>query len=158
MMLGNLLSWPLQQAVFPAAVNHALALLQQQDLATLPAGRYPLDGDKLFFMIQEMNTRPQQDKKPEAHREHADIQLLLAGNERYGMAPPAPESCIVEDRRDTHDIAFYAAPADEVFFDLQPGMFAVFFPGELHRPCCAVAEAQPIRKAVVKIHRSLLGL
>ncbi|KAF0811688.1 Toxin-antitoxin biofilm protein TabA [Andreprevotia sp. IGB-42] len=158
MLLSDLDNWLLQQAAFPTAVNHALTLLLQQDLAGLPTGRYPLDGDKLFFMIQEMHTRPQQDNRPEAHREHADIQLLLSGEERYGVALAGADRQVVEDLRDTHDIAFYAQPAREVFIDLQPGMFVFFLPGELHRPCCAIAAPQPVRKAVVKIHRSLLGL
>ena len=42
--------------------------------------------------------------------------------------------------------------------DIEPGAFAVFMPKELHRPCLAVKEKAKIRKAVVKIHVSLLGL
>ncbi|WP_035051432.1 YhcH/YjgK/YiaL family protein [Andreprevotia chitinilytica] len=163
MILCDLANWQQQRPVLPAAVVQALELLQKQDLAGMPAGRYRFEelgaaSDKLFFMIQEMETRPASDKRPEAHREHADIQLLLVGEERYGVALPGADREVVEDRRDTHDIAFFATPAREVFVDLQPGMFAVFFPGELHRPCCCVNEPTRIRKAVVKIHRSLLGL
>ncbi|WP_255987281.1 YhcH/YjgK/YiaL family protein [Chitinolyticbacter albus] len=144
-----------QPGQYPAVVNRALAHLAGLDLASLPAGRHALEGEAMFLLIQEPLTGAIESKRPEAHVQHADIQLLLAGEERYGVALADAALPVLEDRRDRHDIAFFAAPEREVQVVLRPGEFLVFWPGELHRPCCAVGAAMPIRKAVVKIHRSL---
>ncbi|BCL74834.1 hypothetical protein JHS3_05700 [Jeongeupia sp. HS-3] len=158
MFIGNLANWPQQRAVLPDAVNRALDALAQHDLHAMPAGRYEIDGDRLFFMIQEMLTQPFEAGKPEAHHRYADIQLLLSGEEGFGVAPADAALAVVDDRFDSRDIAFYAAPANEQRINLQPGDFVVFYPGELHRPGRCVAGSMPIRKVVVKIDRALLGL
>ncbi|MBE8359523.1 YhcH/YjgK/YiaL family protein, partial [Leptospira interrogans] len=49
------------------------------------------------------------------------------------------------------DIAFLPAGTDEKHVVLQTGDFVVFFPGEVHKPLCAVGEPANVRKAVVKI-------
>ncbi|AOY02035.1 YhcH/YjgK/YiaL family protein [Jeongeupia sp. USM3] len=158
MYLGKLTHWPQQRAVLPDAVNRALEALAAHDLNTMPAGRYEIDGDRLFFMIQEMITQPFDAGRPEAHRRYADIQLLLAGEEGFGVAAPDPGLAVVDDFYDSRDIAFYVTPANEQRLNLQPGDFVVFYPGELHRPGRCVGESMTIRKVVVKIDRALLGL
>jgi len=155
MYLGDLDNWALHRLALHPAFDRAIAHLQGLDLAALAPDRYPLE-ESMFLLIQEMKTRPQEATRPEAHVRNADIQLLVAGTERYGFALPSPTHEILDDRRDTHDIAFYAPPTNEHCVDLKPGMFAIFLPGELHRPCCAVDKPAAIRKAVVKIDRVLL--
>ncbi|GHD58020.1 YhcH/YjgK/YiaL family protein [Jeongeupia chitinilytica] len=158
MYLGKLAHWPQQRAVLPDAVNRAFEALAAHDLDTLPAGRYEIDGDRLFFMIQEMITQPFDAGRPEAHRRYADIQLLLSGEEGYGVAPADPALAVLDDFFDSRDIAFFAPPDNEQRIRLLPGDFLVFYPGELHRPGRCVGESMPIRKVVVKIDRALLGL
>jgi biofilm protein TabA len=158
MFIGTLANWAEQQKVLPAAVVKAVDAVRRQDPASLATGRYEIDGTQAFFLIQEMPTREFAKTRPEAHRQYADVQIVLTGPERYGVAPADPELVPVEDRLEKDDIAFYPAPKRESFVDLDAGEFAVFLPGELHRPCCAIGATAPIRKVVVKIHCSLLGL
>lgn len=158
MFIFDLDGWRTREPVLPAAVVRALASLGGRELAALAPGRYPLDEDGMFLLIQELVTRPIAESRPEAHREHADIQLVLSGTERYGVAPPDATLAPVDDLLATRDIAFYPSPRHEWFIDLVAGQFAIFYPGDLHRPCVAVGDPAPVRKAVVKIHRRLLGL
>lgn len=158
MFVSDLASWRSRAAVLPAAVTRALEALDRRELSTLTPGRYPLDEDGMFLLIQQLTTKPAADCRPEAHREHADIQLVLDGSERYGIAPHDPALLPIDDLLNSRDIAFYPTPRHEWFLDLAPGQFVVVYPGDLHRPCCAVSTPQPVRKAVVKIHRRLLGL
>lgn len=155
MIHGRLADALAQPGQYPAVISRALALLATLDLAALPAGRHPLEGDVMFLLIQEPLTGEFESKRPEAHVQHADIQLLLAGEEVYGVALAEAGLQVLEDLRDRHDIAFFGAPQREARITLRPGEFLVFWPGELHRPCCAAGSPAPIRKAVVKIHRSL---
>jgi biofilm protein TabA len=158
MYIGPLANWDEQRAVLPAAVVKAVEAVRQHDLSALAVGRHEIDGAQAFFMIQEMPSRDFAKTQPEAHQRYADVQIVLAGPERYGVASADPELISVDDRLERDDIAFYPAPKRESFIDLDAGGFAVFLPGELHRPCCAIGASVPLRKVVVKIHRSLLGL
>lgn len=161
MIIGLLAQVEAQKATLPAAVVRAIDALQKLDLAALPAGRHVFDegdGDKLFFLIQDVELRTFAESRPEAHNNYADIQIPLNGRERYGYAPSCAGLATTEDRLSANDVAFYAAPANESFIDLEAGSYAVFLPTELHRPCLAIGEKTTIRKAVVKIRKDLLGL
>ena len=158
MIVGLLSDVTKQKSVLPAAVVRAIEALQKLDLSALDAGRYELEGDKLFYLIQDVETRSFDESKSEVHHNYADIQIPLTGAERYGFSLPQANLAATEDRLETGDIAFYPTPANEFFMDIEPGAFAVFMPKELHRPCLSVKDKAKIRKAVVKIHTSLLGL
>lgn len=158
MITGYLSDVSRQKSLLPAAVVRALEVLQQQDLASLEPGRYEIDGDKLFYMVQETTLRPLEASRSEAHRNYADIQIPLNTRERYGVSLPQPGLVVTEDNLEARDVAYYATPANEYFMDLDPGAYAVFMPGELHRPCVASHEATALRKVVVKIHHTLLGI
>ena len=158
MIVGLLADVTQQKSILPDAVSRALEALAKIDLAAKEPGRYELEGDKLFYLIQDVETRTLDESKSEAHHNYADIQVPLTGTERYGFSLPQAGLKATDDRLATGDIAFYPAPANEFFMDIEPGAFAVFMPKELHRPCLAVKEKAKIRKAVVKIHVSLLGL
>ena len=158
MFLSDVSSWRSRAPVLPAAVVRALDALARRDLAVLEPGRYPLDEEGMFLLIQQVVTKPTADCRPEAHRDHADIQLVLSGIERYGLAMHDAALVPTNDLLNSRDIAFYPSPRHEWFVDLAPDQFVVIYPGDLHRPCCTVGEPQTVRKAVVKIHRRLLGL
>jgi len=158
MIIGLLSDFEKQQAILPAAVVRALKAIQSLDLMAMEPGRYELDGDKLFYLLQDAMPRLLDGCKTEAHREYADIQLPLSARERFGVALPQAGLEPVDDKYASNDIAFYPNPANEFFMDLDPGSFAFFPPEELHRPCVVIDEQKPFRKVVLKVHRSLLGL
>lgn len=158
MILGLLSEVAQQKTMLPQAVVRALEELQKQDLANMEPGRYEIDGDKLFYLVQDAMPRLLDGCKSEAHATYADIQLPIGACERFGMALPQADLAPVDDRFESNDIAFYPTPANEFFMDVKPGGYAVFLPGELHRPCVAIDNQTPFRKVVVKVHRSLLGL
>ena len=120
--------------------------------AETPAGRYEIDGDRLYAMVQSYNLHPVRPEKLEIHRNYVDIQLLLAGKESILCRP-------VDGLKETvpydggKDIAFYrAAEGNSVTVTLEPGKFAVFFPEEGHMPglSCPGA-AREVVMVVVKI-------
>ena len=158
MIVGLLSDFPRQKAILPAAIARALEALLAMDLGKKEPGRYELEGDKLFYMLQDTELRLFADSQSEAHTQYADIQIPVSTTERFGFSLPQPGLVSIDDQTATRDLAFYPDPANEFFMDVNPGSFAVFLPGELHRPCLAVKEKMKIRKVVVKVHASLLGL
>ena len=130
----------------------AVAFLQRRDLKTLPLGRYDLDGENAYAMVQEAMLKPWGTGRPEVHHEYFDIQVPLSGEETIGVGrfdPATPGDFDAEK-----DIGFYDGVPIEPLM-LRPGEFAILFPETCaHAPCCS--EDMPgttIRKIVIKVRR-----
>jgi len=158
MIVGQLSDVASQKTLLPAAIVRALEALKKVDLGKLEPGRYEIEGDKLFYLVQDVELRTMEESKCEAHNKYADIQIPLSTSERYGFSMPQAGLVATDDQLEAKDLAFYPAPASESFIDAKPGTYLVFLPKELHRPCLAIGAKTMIRKAVVKVHASLLGL
>lgn len=147
----------LQNAARYAALSPLLARgferLCQADLAALAPGDYPLDGERLILKIQQYNTRPAAEARPEAHRRYVDVQCVLSGSERIGVAPVDAMRREAEANPDG-DIWFYEGETEAM--TLHPGDFMILYPGEAHAPCIAVDTPQPVKKALLKIELSAL--
>lgn len=157
MIVGLLSDVSKQKGLLPAAVVRALEALQQQDLATLEPGRYEIDGDKLFYMVQDAMPRSLDGCKSEAHRTYADIQLPLTPPANVAAAAGWYGKLAMIATNPTTSLSI-PNPDNEFFMDIDPGAYVVFLPGEPHRPCVLIKEQTPYRKIVMKVHHSLLGL
>lgn len=156
MIISDISNWEREKQVYPQAINRGLEYIQSTDFSALKPGRYDIDGDLMFALLQEPTTRAWEEQRPESHRTYTDIQFLLSGEEIIRVAPLTEDAVISEENFEARDIAFYSKIAEENAIRLNPGSFTVFYPGDIHRPCCSVAQDQSIRKVVVKIHKSLL--
>ena len=139
-------------ADYGAHFAKAVAFLQRKDLSRLPNGRYDLDGDNAFAMVQEATLKPWGAGRPELHREYFDIQLPLTGEETIGIGAFDPS--VPGDFDEEKDIGFYDGTPVEPL-TLRPGEFVILHPGACaHAPGCT--EDVPgvvLRKIVVKIRR-----
>lgn len=132
-----------------------------QALAENPAQKQPdsytLDGERLFMNVMTLTTQPPQEKKAELHRAYIDIQLLLEGCEtvHYGIAESARE---LEEWHPEQDYQLCNAIHNAQTLTLEPGMFAIFMPGEPHKPGCHDWLRAPLKKVVIKLHRDALFL
>ncbi len=128
-------------------VYTALKFLADTDFTDVADGRYNLDGDDIFYMVQSYCTDP--DKTVcEAHCKYIDIQLIVSGEEVIGTAPMESEKTLVEAKPE-NDIWFYECPTQNM--TLYPDCFMVLYPSDLHCPGVAVKESIPCRKVVVKV-------
>ncbi|MDR2450959.1 MAG: YhcH/YjgK/YiaL family protein [Candidatus Accumulibacter sp.] len=157
MIVSRISDAVVQRSVLPGAIFRALEALRQVDLGALAPGRYEIEGDELFYLVQDLDLRTMEESRIEAHRKYADIQIPFSAVERYGFALQ-PDLTPVDDQFASKDLAFYPTPACESFIDAVPGTYLVFLPEELHRPGVIVEGPKKIRKAVVKVHASLLGM
>lgn len=129
----------------------AFAFLQRKDLSTLPIGRYEIDGDKCYAMVQEATLKPipAGDAKFEAHRKYIDIQSPITDEETMGVMK-TPESVLAGEFNVKDDYVLFDAKGDMI--TLKPGQFAIFFPPDgAHAPCLTKGEAHKIRKVVIKV-------
>ncbi|EBF0274149.1 DUF386 domain-containing protein [Salmonella enterica] len=132
------------------ALRQAIEHIKAHVAATTAPGKYDIDGDRLFYMISENMTEPGESRSAEYHARYLDIQIVLQGQE--GMAfSTRPAGTPHTDWLADKDIAFLPASVGEKSVVLNEGDFVVFYPGEVHKPLCAVEEPARVRKAVVKM-------
>lgn len=130
----------------------AFAFLRRPDLASLPVGRYEIEGDDCWAMVQEVELTPFGDvQRAEVHRAFIDIQSPLDGPETYGLFDAGGEAFRPFDA--DGDIGFAARRTRPL--TLFPGEFAVFFPvAGAHAPCKTTgARAVKRRKLVIKVRK-----
>ena len=145
---GNLKDWKSTPGI--QGLERAFEYLARTDLSALPLGRTDIEGDDVFVMISEAGTRPPDEVKFEAHRRFIDIQLVVRGQEAIGVAP-VPTLTTVEAYDSAKDIEFFAVPPQFSQLELRAGEFAVFAPGDGHRPSLHLDGPHVSRKAVVKV-------
>ena len=108
-------------------------------------GKHAIDGDRLFYLISEDTTEPGELRRAEYHARYLDIQIVLKGQEgmTFSTQPAGvPETDWLADK----DIAFIGQGIDEKTVILNEGDFVVFYPGEVHKPLCAVGAPAQVRK------------
>jgi len=129
----------------------AFDFLGNNDLGSLEAGKHEISGGDVFVLIQEYTTNLPEGRFMEAHHDYADIQVVLTGEEAIYYSN-SPEGMTLHQPYDgSKDCVLYASNEDDTMCILKEGDFAVFFPKELHKPCCAAGSTCNVKKAVVKI-------
>lgn len=118
----------------------------------LDCGKYLIDGNKLFALVQQYQTKNSNDVKWESHRKYIDVQFIYGGEELVGYSP-MEELIPLVDYNDENDIIFYSGPRNYTGVTLSEGMFAIFYPGEGHLPCCISESQSNVKKIVFKIQK-----
>lgn len=142
----------LENSKLYAAINVRLAValsyIQNYDLSCLEIGRHPIEGDDIFALVSEYETKDENNSKWETHRKYADIQILLSGEEKMGVNSPK-DMKVNTPYNPEKDIEFLDGKGDYVI--LRPGNFAVLFPSDAHLPGIANGEKTKVRKVVIKV-------
>ncbi len=127
--------------------SKAFTFLQETDLTTLAPGKHEIDGEDVFALILEYETKEQAACKLESHFRYIDLQYIISGTEYMGLCQLADQKPVVESRKD--DYAFYESEVSLMRFE--PGMFAIFFPEDLHMTSIQADAPSVLKKVVVKV-------
>jgi YhcH/YjgK/YiaL family protein len=117
---------------------------------SMPDGRYDIEGDEVFALVQSYDTMPASEKKYESHRLYADIQYVATGTEIIHYTPTAglqPETLYDGEK----DFLLYAAATADTSLHLPPGSFAIFYPQDGHKPGCVSVAPCRMKKVVIKV-------
>src|SRR5258706_1984 len=94
---------------FAAAIDFALSA----DLSGAEPGKYEIEGENAFALVNEYMTRPPDECDPESHQDYADIQIMIAGTEKFGYVPLTGQEPAVPFGPD-NDVAFYELPPTDL--------------------------------------------
>ena len=129
-------------------VYTALEFLANTNFEKIELGRYELDVDNVFYMVQSYDTDPDKTVS-EAHKKYIDIQFMVEGEEIIGVAPICVEKTEVEAKPE-NDVWFYQCKTEPI--TLIENSFMVLYPNDLHCPGVATNnKAMTCRKVVVKV-------
>lgn len=123
--------------------------LNHKDLMELEPGRYDLAGDSTYAVVQEYTTKNEDETEFEAHKKYIDLQYLIYGEEKIGVATLSNNKVLVP-YNDNQDISFYDIP-DSDYRHADPEVFFIFFPEDAHRPCVRTNQNIEVKKIVFKI-------
>lgn len=114
-------------------------------------GRYDIDGDHVYALVQSYTTVAESEKKYESHRRYADIQFIAAGAESILYAPTDALTAVTayDSQKDFLLYADPSAPATPLA--MPPDTFAIFLPHDGHKPGCVAGSPSPIKKVVIKV-------
>jgi len=156
MIFGKLDSVSKDQLYLAKALVKGLDYLKKTDFSKVAVGKYEIEGSSIYALVQAYQTAPKAEKKAEAHGKYIDIQYIAQGNEVIGFAPFSPESEVKENLLEQKDAIYYKSVKGEMELIMSDGMYAVFFPDEIHRPGCNYEGGGQVKKVVVKIAMSSL--
>ncbi len=129
-------------------IKKAFEFLEEIDFETIEPGRYNVEGDEIFALVSEYNTKIPTDVLPEAHERYIDIQYMVKGEEMMGYAPLEDQD-FIKPYDAEKDIVFYQSEMSNL--KVSEGMFTVFFPNDVHAPGIMMDTQKPVKKVVVKV-------
>ncbi|MGF1698524.1 YhcH/YjgK/YiaL family protein [Vibrio lamellibrachiae] len=155
MIYGHIQHQQVNQCL-PKAILQALSFLNSTNLAALPNGRHDIEGDMMFANVMAFETGLSNTKQAEVHKDYIDVQCLISGEEVIQYCIESPNNPAATEYDKTNDFFLVSSMENVNQITLQPNMFAVFFPGEPHKPGCFVESPTAIKKVVVKVHIDLI--
>lgn len=141
----------LQAAFAPvsADVREALEWASSHDLASLPCGQHPIDGDRLFVNIVEYETKKPEDRFWEAHKDYLDVHVNISGKEQIDLNFLGNLACGVYQPEGDFQPADGEKNASVV---METGDFLVCYPEDAHRTAVAVdGKPETVKKAIFKV-------
>ena len=69
------------------SIEKALRYLQDTDFNQVKPGRYDIDGDTVYALVQEYDSKPKSEGFWEAHHAYLDVQYVASGAEHMGYRP-----------------------------------------------------------------------
>lgn len=127
-----------------------LALLNEESVRNAAPGKHEVDGENLFYIVDEYETKPVEEGRLEIHRKYLDIQYIVSGSECIGTAPLEGLSEETPYAGET-DLAFYESSPTMSRLHLKQGMFTIFWPNEPHMPGRSIQVPEKVKKIVVKV-------
>ncbi|MEK4509131.1 YhcH/YjgK/YiaL family protein [Paenibacillus sp. FSL K6-2524] len=154
MILSSLSSWEHDRKVEHPIIVEAIEELQNIIKDHPAPGRVEIRGNEMYAIVMELDAKSLDEQVAENHESYIDVQYLIEGEEIYGWSPLREGIEPTKPYDSEGDITFYNPQNDEILLPLKPGMFVVFFPHDIHRPCMGTKSTK-IKKVVIKIHISL---
>ncbi|MBJ7879789.1 YhcH/YjgK/YiaL family protein [Gelidibacter salicanalis] len=147
MIVDKIENAQLYQGLHPG-IDKALEYIKNTNFSDLPFGKHEIEGDAVFVILKEYETKQIDGNLLESHLKYIDVQYIIEGVEQMGVTM----------RTDQLPKKAYDADDDYMLFDesydiitVKEGMFAIFFPDDIHMPDMTTGSPSHVKKAVFKV-------
>ncbi len=125
-----------------------IKFLDSEPVSKRPEGRYEINDDGAYVVIEGYQAREASDCFIECHRKYIDVQFIIEGTESMGVCHKS--GC--EEFSYNAGKDFQKLGGDVDFLAFREGSFMVFFPEDAHMPGVKYDESPGlVKKAVFKI-------
>lgn len=133
-------------------INQGLDYIKNTDFSSIENGKYEIEGNNVFAIVQDYHSKPLEEGKFEAHKKYIDIQYIIKGQERICVGKLENFQNTTEYDNEK-DIIFLkpkeSTPSD--FITLKEKEFAIFKPEDAHMPSISIDKPSYVKKVVVKV-------
>lgn len=131
-------------------LNAIVEFINRVESENLENGRYELDGDKLFALVQSYETKDSDECRLESHKKYIDIQYVQEGTEvMYWSLVDGLK--VTEDLSQISDVIFYEDDKNATELVVNEKSFALFFTHDAHKPGVKFNTKSNVKKIVFKI-------
>lgn len=133
-------------------IAKSLDYLANTDVLALEPGRYDIQGDDAFALVQGYRTKAPAVAVWESHRKYMDIQYIASGNERMGFATLHDAPAVKTPYDADSDVILYQP--GQSMLEMKAGDFAMFWPQDIHGPGLTTGNPETpseVTKVVIKI-------
>lgn len=147
MILDRIKNYRLYSDINPS-ISKALQYIKDTDFGKRDAGKLEIEGEDIFSIVSEYKTKDLEDCRLEAHRKYIDIHYMAEGCELIGYSFLDNHEQATQYDSD-NDFILYCG--NKNYLKLEEGMFAIFFPTDLHMPGIMVDKPALVKKIVMKV-------
>lgn len=131
-----------------SGINKALTYLKNTNFLELTKGKYEIDGENIFAIVNEYDTKNPEEHLLESHIKYIDVQFIAQGVEQIGITTFNNQKP-VKLYDSTDDYMLFKEPYNLI--TLNKGMFAIFYPDDIHIPGLIADIPSKVKKVVVKV-------
>ncbi len=131
-------------------LDTAIQSIINQDYLKGSVGKNSVDGDSVFYLIAELETKDLDDCRFETHNKYIDIQIVIEGNEKFGFCLDTSNLKVTEEYDSTKDCSFFDGKAENLLAQTT-GDYIMFFAKEPHMPCVKDGNNSHVKKAIYKV-------
>lgn len=128
-----------------------LKYLSENDFANMENGKYVINGEDVFAIVQDYQSKMLADGRFEAHEKYIDIQYVIKGEEKIGIGN-VKDFTVAEKYNPEKDIVFFAEKNDD-FVTMKEKDFAIFYPQDAHMPSICTDIPKYVKKVVIKVKK-----
>jgi YhcH/YjgK/YiaL family protein len=130
--------------------DEAFEFLKSQDLDQLAPGSYVIDSNNVIATVSEVSPKDKDSTHWEAHRNFNDLQYIIKGKAKMGIASISDQGVKVTVPYTPADNETFSVDGGK-YYDAEPGTFFIFSPQEIHRPAFKIDGYDTIKKIVIKV-------
>lgn len=134
--------------------DKAFLFLKQNNLDSIKPGRYAVDGENVYAEVTEKESTEFDKSKWHSHRKYSDVQYIIRGKDKVGVAPVASLTITVPYDSTKGDSQSYSPDSKGKYYIATQGSFFIFFPTDAHRPFIKINGYETTKRIILKVRTS----